>query len=175
MKAVTEKRILSLALYTAAAASIHIVESLIMRILPLPFIRIGLSNVVVLYLIYKNQPFSAIIVNISKAVIGGLVTLTLLSPATLLSLGGGFAAIGVMVFARWLRLGLSIYGISILGAIAHNLTQLALVHQILIHSDSVFMLTPILISIGLLSGCVIAYVTLYIDAKFTSLGREKTT
>jgi len=55
--------LLQLAFLTAAASSIHIVESLIMRVLPLPFLRIGLSNVVVLYLIYKNQTWEAIVVN----------------------------------------------------------------------------------------------------------------
>ncbi len=43
------------------------------------------------------------------------------------------AAIIVMVFVRWLHLGLGIYGISICGAIAHNLMQLTIVYAILIH------------------------------------------
>lgn len=169
-----EQQIIQLAFLTAAAASIHIVESLVMRMFPLPFLRIGLSNVVILYLIAKNQPYSALIVSVSKALIGGLATFTLLSPATLLSLGGGLASLFAMLAVRWLRMGFSLYGISIIGAIVHNLTQLAIVRQVLIHSDRVFMLTPILISIGLLSGCVIAYITIYVKASFTLPGMKKT-
>ncbi|MDY0152584.1 MAG: Gx transporter family protein [Candidatus Cloacimonas sp.] len=168
-----EHQILQLAFLTAAAASIHIVESLIMRLSPIPFLRIGLSNVVLLYLIARNQPLSAIMVSTAKSVIGGIVTLTLLSPTTILSLAGGLTAIIAMLLAKWLKLGLSLFGISIIGAITHNLTQLAMVRLILIHSDRVFMLTPILISIGLLSGCIIAYISLYVDAKFSFSGMKK--
>lgn len=168
-----DQKVIQLALLTAAAASIQIVENLVMRILPLPFIRIGLSNVVILYLIWKGRPFSALTVNIAKSLLGGLATFTLLSPGTLLSLCGGLAAILVMLSAKWLRMGLSLFGISILGAIAHNLAQLVLVRFLLISSDRVFMLTPILISIALLSGSVIAYITYYLDTKFTLLGMEK--
>jgi heptaprenyl diphosphate synthase len=137
-----------------------------MRMLPLPFIRLGLSNVIVLYLIWKGQVLSAFIVNIAKAIIGGLITLTLLSPATLLSLSGGLAAILAMLIVKNLHMGFSIYGISIIGAISHNMTQLFIVREVIIQSDRVFMLTPILISIGLISGCIIAYITLYVDANF---------
>lgn len=169
----TNQKLIQLALLTAAAASIQIVESLVMRLIPIPFIRIGLSNVVILYLIWKNRPLSALVVNVAKSLLGGLATFTLLSPSTLLSLGGGLAAIAVMLSAKWLRLGLSLFGISILGAIAHNLGQLLLVRWLLISNSRVFMLTPILISIALLSGSIIAYITYYIDAKFTLLGTER--
>ena len=161
-----ESKLLQLAFLTAAASSIHIVESLIMRVLPLPFLRIGLSNVVVLYLIYKNQTWEAIVVNIGKSLLGGLATLTLLTPATFLSLMGGFCAIVVMLLLRWLKMGLSIYGISICGAITHNLTQLALVYVFIIKNVRVFVLTPLLLSIALVSGSLIAYITLYADTKF---------
>ncbi len=43
--------------------------------------------------------------------------------------------------------------------------QLAMVRAILIRSDKVFVLTPILLSIALISGSIIAYLTLYIDRK----------
>ena len=164
------QKVMELAMLTAAAASIQIVEGLLMRMLPVPFIRIGLSNVVILYLIWKNRPLSALAVNVAKSLLGGLATFTLLSPGTLLSLGGGMSAIVIMLIAKWPRLGLSLFGISILGAMAHNLGQLALVRWLLITNNRVFMLTPILISIALLSGSVIAYITYYIDIKFTFLG-----
>lgn len=166
MNAFRENQILQLAFLTACASSIHIVEGLLMRLLPLPFIRIGLSNVVILYLIYKGKARDALIVNISKSLIGGVATFTLLTPATVLSLVAGLTAILVMLVAKAMKLGFSIFGVSICGAIAHNITQLGLVYLLLIKSRQVFVLTPLLLFIGLLSGSVIAYITLYIDAKF---------
>ncbi|HNQ39937.1 MAG TPA: Gx transporter family protein [Candidatus Cloacimonas sp.] len=160
-----KSKLTQLAFYTAVAASIHIVEDLIMRMLPLPFVRLGFSNIVILYLVCHNRIWEAFIVNISKTLLSGIVTLTLLSPSTLLSLTGGISAVIIMVLVRWLHWGLGIYGISICGAITHNLMQLAMVRAILIRSDKVFVLTPILLSIALISGSIIAYLTLYIDRK----------
>ncbi len=162
-----ENRLLWLAFYTAAAASLNIVENLLMRLLPLPFIRIGLSNVVILYLIYKNKVWDAFIVNIGKSLLSGLFTFTLLSPSTLMSLSGGLAALIVMYLAKNLRLGFSIIGISICGAIAHNITQLAIARAVIIKSDQVFVLTPLLLVIGLLNGCLTAFITLYVDKRIT--------
>jgi len=157
--------LIQLAFWTAIAASVHIIEDMIMRMLPLPFIRVGFSNIVILYLIYHNKIWEAFIVNISKSILGGIATLTLLSPSTILSLTGGLAAVIVMLFVRWLHIGFGLYGISICGAIAHNLMQLTMVRAILIKSNKVFVLTPILLSIALVSGCIIAYLTIYIDRK----------
>lgn len=161
-----------LALLTALAVTIQVFESFIFRVIPLPFIRIGLSNVVILFLVWNNHPLSALVVNVSKSLLGGLVTLTLLSPSTLLSLGGGLAAIAIMVLARWLRLGLGLFGVSILGAIAHNMSQLILVRWLLIKSPGVFMLTPILLLIALVSGSLIAFITHYFNSNFRLLGSE---
>lgn len=74
------KSLLVLAFLTATACSVQIAENLIMRLLPLPFIRIGLSNVVILYLIQRKQVLNAVIVNVTKSLVGGIVTFTLLSP-----------------------------------------------------------------------------------------------
>lgn len=165
MTKLNENGLLWLAFLTAAASSLQIVENLLMRLLPLPFIRIGLSNVVILFLIYRNKTLQAVVVAVSKSVLGGLFTFTLLSPSTLLSLSGGLAALLIMLVAMRMRLGLSIYGVSILGAIAHNLTQLYLVHKLIIESARVFVLTPLLLSIALLNGGLIAYLTLYIKKR----------
>lgn len=155
-----------LALLTAIAASINVIESWIMRLFPIPFLRIGLSNGVVLYLVCKHQFRNALIVTMAKVLLGGLVTFTLLSPSTLLAVGGGISALLCMHLAYRGKLGFSIFGISIIGAITHNLAQLILVRYVIIKSSRVFMLTPMLILIALISGSIVAYIVIYADAKF---------
>lgn len=166
MSSLARKPLLYLAFLTATACSIHVFESLIMRLLPLPFIRLGLSNVVVLYLILKNQALSALAVNITKSLIGGLITFTLLSPATLLSLCGGVAAILAMWAAYHLPLGFSEYGVSVAGAVAHNLTQLIIVQQIVLPGANVFVLTPLLLFLSLLGGLLTAWIMLMVKTKY---------
>lgn len=160
---------LLLAFLTATATAVYIVENLILSMLPIPFIRIGLANVVLLYLVFHRQIVSALIVTIAKSMIGGIVTFSLLSPMLPLSLGGGLAAVLVMSLGLLVRPRLSMFGISILGALAHNGVQLIVARIILIRNDGLFRLTPIMILIGLLSGITTAYFCIYIEEKILSL------
>jgi heptaprenyl diphosphate synthase len=163
--------LLLLAFLTATACSIHVFESLVMRLLPLPFIRIGLSNIIVMYLLLKKQEWQAVVVAVSKSLIGGAVTFTLLTPATLLSLCGGLAAILAMLAAIKLRIGFSEYGISVSGALAHNLTQLVLVQAVVLPGTRVFVLTPLLLVLALFSGMLTAWVLIAVEAR---LNNDKT-
>ncbi|HNX38510.1 MAG TPA: Gx transporter family protein [Candidatus Cloacimonadota bacterium] len=153
----------------ATACTIYVIESLVMRLLPFPFLRIGLSNIIVLYLLIHGNFWSAFAVNIAKSVIGGIITFTLITPATLLSISGGLVALLLMYSAIKSGLGFSIYGISILGAVGHNLAQLVMVRWLIIPQGKVFMLTPILILLGVISGMVIGYLTLIMDEKLNEI------
>lgn len=151
-----------LAFLTATASSVYIAENLLLRALPLPFIRLGLSNVLVLYLLMQKRPLEALLVNILKSLIGAVFTFTLLSPATLLSLGGGLASLLAMyLFCSAIpgKLGFSIIGISIVGAITHNIVQIFIVRLLIIKSDSVFSLLPLMLLLGLISGIIIAWIS----------------
>ncbi len=165
----TNKDLIFLAYLTATASVLHIVESLIFRLLPVPFLRLGLSNAVILYLVWHRRIYSAFVVGIAKSVIGGAVTLTLLSPAIALSLGGTIAALSIMSLGLLMRPRFSITGISILGAISHNIAQLSLARLLIITKDSLFVLTPILLLLALLSGIVTAYICYYLEDKIPGL------
>lgn len=161
-----------LAYLTATASGIYIVESLLLRILPLPFIRLGLSNIIVLFLVWNNKLPEAVIVNASKSIIGSIVTFSLISPTLVLSFVAGLFAIISMWIAMFLRPKLSIIGVSIMGSVVHNLTQLVLVRLIIIPKNEVFVLTPILVFFGLISGIITACLTLYVSEKLPLLKAE---
>ncbi len=158
--------LLLLAFLTATACSIHVFESLIMRLLPLPFIRLGLSNIVVMYLLFEKKPLQAFVVAVTKSLVAGAVTFTLLSPATLLSLCGGLAAIFAMWAALAANLGFTEYGVSVSGAVMHNIVQLFLVQKVVLPGTQVFVLTPLLLFLGLLSGILTAWILLLIKERF---------
>jgi heptaprenyl diphosphate synthase len=160
---------LLLAFLTATASAVYIIESLIMSMLPLPFIRLGLSNIVILYLVLERQLTAAFVVTIAKSVLGGVATFSLLSPMLLLSLGGGLIAVTVMSLGLLVRPRFSIFGISVMGALAHNTAQLVLVRLLLIDTDALFRLTPILILIALISGLVTAYLCAYLKERIPGL------
>lgn len=155
-----------LAFLTATASALYIVENLIMSALPVPFLRIGLANVVLLYLVYHRYILAAFVVTVAKTIIGALATFSLLSPTLPLSLGGGLAAVAIMSLGLFIRPRLSMFGISILGALAHNGMQLCLARMLIIRSSSLFVLTPILIFLALFSGIITAYLCIYIEEKY---------
>ncbi len=160
---------LLLAFLIATACTIYVIESLVMRLMPFPFIRLGLSNIIVLYLLIHGRFWSAMLVNVAKSLIGGLITFTLITPATLLSIAGGLVALLLMFTGIKAKLGFSIYGISVLGAVGHNLAQLLIVRWLIIPQGRVFMLTPILIILGMVSGMVIGYLTLIMNDKLNDI------
>lgn len=90
-------------------------------VVPLPGIKLGLANIVTLialYLLGTKCAFAILIPRcILGAVFGGGIT------GLLFSLTGGVLAMGVMALCRKMRL-FSVYGVSILGAAAHNIGQI---------------------------------------------------
>jgi heptaprenyl diphosphate synthase len=152
-----ERRLIYLGFFTAFAVMVYILETFIPK--PLPFLKIGLANIVVLMLLTSGYPWSALLVAICKTLFGGLLSGTFLSPGTLLSLGGSLLAFVAMVIADQEIFGFSIIGISICGAVAHNFGQLLVARLIVIQQDSIFYLTPFMILVGIATGLVIGYIT----------------
>ncbi|MCK9556996.1 MAG: Gx transporter family protein [Candidatus Cloacimonetes bacterium] len=163
------KELVFLGFLTATASVVYIIENLILRALPIPFLRLGLANIVMLYLIMHRKIWQAYVVTIAKTIVGGIATFTLISPAMLLSLGGGIIAVCCMSAGLMIRPRLSVTGISILGAVSHNLTQLFLARWFIITQDSLFVLTPILILLGLFSGILTACLCYYIEERIPNL------
>jgi heptaprenyl diphosphate synthase len=147
-------RILQYAFFTAVATTVYFLESMAVRILPLPYLRIGLANVVVVYLLFEREFLMALTVTVMKTLIGGLISFTLMSPATVLSLGGGVSALLVMRMLQLSKIRFSIIGVSVAGAVVHNIIQILCVRWLIIQRDSILRLIPLLMLIGIGTGMV---------------------
>lgn len=145
-------KLLELSFYTACAGTIAIAESLIPK--PFPFLKIGLSNIVIILLVMKREEFSAILVLLGKILLSGLLVGTILMPTTLIALGSGLVSLLMMIIFSRLKFGLSWVGISIIAAVVHNLMQLVIVRAILIYSNSLFELIPLLLILGIVTGTI---------------------
>jgi len=166
------KVILDLAFYTALAVSIFTLENLLPR--PLPFLKFGLANIIVLYVLITRDLLSALLVTVFKTLFGGLFSGLLISPATLLSISGSLTALFVMAGLLGSGINFSLIGISISGAVFHNLTQLAVVRFILIEDNSIFYLAPLLILLGLATGIITGYLTYLLIKHSQRITYEKT-
>ena len=142
----------------ALALALSYTERLIplQMVVPLPGIKLGLANIVTLIALslFKTRYACAILLCrcVFGAVFGGGITVLAFS------LCGGMLALAVMAAARKSPL-FSIYGISVLGAAAHNIGQI-LAAMVLMNSVYISAYLPYLliaaIVTGLLTGGVCA-------------------
>ncbi len=159
------------AFLSALSISFFILDSLIPK--PLPFFRIGLSNSITTYLIFNKKYKFAMIVAFTKVLLGNLIVGTFLSPTFLLSLSGTSFALLFMIIFKLSKINFSILGISIIGALAHNITQLCIARLILINDNSVFYFVPLMILLSIFTGLITGYVAIYLEKFFRKWEMEQ--
>lgn len=120
---------------------------------PLPFlppgVKIGLSNIVVMYSLFFIKIKYAFCLALFKSF---FIFLTRGATAGLLSLGGGLLSILVIIiFISIFKEKISYITLSILGAIFHNLGQI-IIFGIITNNEYIFWYFPILIISGIIMG-----------------------
>ena len=144
------KRLVLGAVPVAAALALSYTERLIplQLLVPLPGVKLGLANIVTmlaLYFLDTKQGFTILVLRcVLGSVFGGGVS------GLAMSLTGGVLAYGVMALAKKLPL-FSVYGVSILGAAAHNVGQI-LSAVLLMRSVYVAAYLPYLLMISIFTG-----------------------
>ena len=117
-------------------------------VIPLPGVKLGLANVVTLVVLYRLKPRYAFGVLIPRcilgAVFGGGIT------GLLFSLTGGLLALATMLLAKQAPV-FSVYGVSILGAAAHNIGQICAA-VVLLRSVYVAAYLPWLLLVAIVTG-----------------------
>ena len=88
------KKLVQLSLLTAIALSIFIVELQIPNPLPFPGIKLGLANIVTLYVIYRYRAKEALLVLMARIILGSVFNGNLM--AIMYSLAGGICCFVVM-------------------------------------------------------------------------------
>ena len=107
---------------TALALALSWLEGLFPPPLPLPGIKLGLANLVTLFALYALGGAQALGILLARVLLGSMFAGNV--TALLYSLLGGLAALGTMaLLARTKKL--SVYGVSLGGAAAHNCGQIA--------------------------------------------------
>lgn len=146
---------------TGVAIGIYAIETIIPK--PFPWLRLGLSNAVVLCVIVLLGFKEGLLVSISRTLVGSLLTGTFLTPFFFFALSGGLVSTCIMWLAY--RLGgrvFSLIGISILGALAHNLTQLFVAYKLYVKRVEVFYLLPVFILLSVIMGGITGIGAIYL-------------
>ena len=146
------RRLTRCAVLTALALAISVCEGLVPLsvLIPLPGLRLGLANLVTVYALCRLSGRDALGILVSRCLLGAGVGGNLTAPA--LSLSGGLLALGTM----WLLLrvpGLSLFGVCIAGAAAHNTGQILAAMGVLASPAIAIYLAPLLAA-SVLTGAV---------------------
>ena len=142
------------------------VESLIPFYFGIPGVKLGLTNIVIVLMLYCVGAKEAFTISVLRVVLAGFLFGNMFS--ILYSLAGGILSFGVMyLLMRTKKLGL--LPISICGGLFHNIGQLAVAAFVVENYRIVYYLPVLLIAgavTGLLIGIAAGEIVLRIGKKF---------
>jgi len=154
------KRLTLLALFAAVSFGIYALETLIPNPIPIPGIKLGLSNIVVLIALKRYGFKDAAMVLTVRLLLSALLFGNLMS--LLYSLAGGVLCLAGEVAVNHFFHGHALFITAAIGALLHNVGQL-LIAFILTRSTGVILYAPYLAIAGIVTGLITglcAYFTL---------------
>ena len=152
----TTKNLALCAVLTALALGLSTLENLfpVSLAVPLPGVKLGLANIVTVFALYELGAVPALVILFARCGLGSLFAGNV--SALLFSMLGGLCAMLVMIGLKHCR-KLSIYGVSIGGAAAHNIGQMAAA-IITLGNTMVLGYLPCLLAVSLITGTLTGFV-----------------
>ena len=146
------KQLTLCALLTAMALGLSYLENFfpLSLAIPVPGIKLGLANIVTVFALYALGSGQALMILLARCFLGAVFAGNM--NALIFSVMGGVTAMLVMILLKkWKKL--SVYGVSIGGAAAHNCGQVAAAVLTLGNSGPLYYL-PILLGVSLFTGAL---------------------
>jgi len=149
----TTKKLVLLSLLLSQALVLSIVESWIPVPVPVPGVKLGLANIVTMTIIAfmgASDTFVLVILRcLLSSMFSGGISVFLFSVS-----GGLLSAVVMLVLYKKFSKIFSVVGISIAGAISHNIGQI-IVAAVMMKEISVFGYLPVLFISGIITGCFV--------------------
>lgn len=157
------RRLTRCAVLTALALALSAAENLvpIVVLFPLPGLRLGFANLVTVYALCRLGKKDSLLILIVRCMLGALIGGNL--SALAFSLSGGLLAFLVMSLLLPLR-GLSLFGVSIAGAAAHNTGQI-LAAIFVLGTTAPLVYLPALLLASILTGAVTGAVSILLVSR----------
>ena len=148
------------AAFTALGLILGYLESFIVLPIRVPGIRIGLSNIITVITLFLYGPFVTAAVLFSRVILSALLFGSGVS--FIYSICGSLTAFIVMLVFK--RFDFSIYGVSVSGAVAHNIAQIVVAY-VFVGSSYVFTYIFALIPTGICAGLIVGMLANIIVAR----------
>lgn len=138
-------------MFVSVALVMSYIESLIPINPPVPGIKLGLANIVIIWVLYSMGIKPAAIISVLRVLLAGFLFGNLYS--IIFSMAGAVFSLAVMFFLKKVRF-FTVIGVSIAGGVAHNLAQTVVAMIVL---ENVWMTSyfPALLVSGVVSGIAI--------------------
>lgn len=149
------KKVAELGIFLALALICSYIESLIPFYFGVPGIKLGLTNIVVVLLLYRQGPKEAFLVSLARILLAGLLFGNMFS--IIYSLAGGVFSFLIM----WLLQKKTPFGmipVSVTGGIFHNIGQITIA-ALVVNSFNLFYYLPVLLIAGFITGALIGLVS----------------
>ena len=156
------KKLVLLSIMLAIAIVVGYVESFIP--IPVPGVKLGLANVVILLLLYEDNIVDAFIVLILRIFLTGFILGTFLTPTWYMSLTGGMLAFLVMTIFSRFNLFSSI-GVSVLGSVFHTVGQITIL-IILVSTPGVIYYFPLIALLSIVTGIFSGIICILLRKRF---------
>lgn len=149
-----------LSLLTSGALVLSVIESMIPLPFAVPGAKLGLSNMIILSTLiifnYKNALFVSVLRSFLLFMIAG-------NPISFIYsfVSSVFSLTIMYIISKYLGKFFSLIGVSIFGALAHNLSQIAIACVIL-ENIRLFTYLPVMSIFSLFTGWFVGYVSTYI-------------
>ena len=143
------RKLTTLALLTAIALTIFMVEAQIPSIVPLPGVKLGLANIVTVFTVFALCPKDGILV-LSARIFLGAVFAGNFSTIFYSAAGGGLAIVATIALKKILR-KTQLWVAGCLGAVAHSIGQMAMA-VFMLGTPSLILYLPVMVIISIITG-----------------------
>jgi heptaprenyl diphosphate synthase len=159
------KKVAMLGLTIALAMIMSYIEALVPLSFAVPGIKMGLANIVIIFVLYKIGTKEAILVSLIRVILVSLLFSNVMAMAY--SISGAVLSLSIM----WLLKKtdkFSFVGVSIAGGIMHNVGQIIMA-VILLGTEQIALYLPVLIITGTVTGVVIGIVSGLVINRFKKI------
>ena len=159
------KKVAMLGLTIALAMIMSYIEALVPLSFAVPGIKMGLANIVIIFVLYKIGTKEAILVSLIRVILVSLLFSNVRAMAY--SISGAVLSLSIM----WLLKKtdkFSFVGVSIAGGIMHNVGQIIMA-VILLGTEQIALYLPVLIITGTVTGVVIGIVSGLVINRFKKI------
>ncbi len=154
-----------LGLTIALAMIMSYIEALVPLSFAVPGIKMGLANIVIIFVLYKIGTKEAVLVSLIRVILVSLPFSNVMAMAY--SIAGAVLSLSVM----WLLKKtdrFSVVGVSIAGGIMHNVGQIIMA-VIILGTEQIALYLPVLIVTGTVTGVVIGIVSGLVINRFKKI------